>query len=59
MYRLESFSPLSGAWFQSGPESADLSVLRRELDHAKAVCGVISLRIVSASGQVVAEYSAG
>lgn len=59
MYRLEAFSPLSGAWFQSGPESTDLGVLRRELEQAKAACGVISLRIVSAAGQVVAEYSAG
>lgn len=57
MYRLESFSPLSGCWFQSGPEATDLSVLRRELDQSKAVCGVVALRIVSESGEVVAEYN--
>lgn len=57
MYRLESLAPLSGHWFQSGPAASDLAVLRRELDEARAVFGVIPLRIVSEAGEVVAEYN--
>lgn len=57
IFHLESYSPLSGCWFRSGPAATDLQVVRRELDQSRAICGVVSLRIVDDAGTVIDSYN--
>jgi len=56
MFRLESFAPISGRWFQSGPSATDAQILRREVDQARALSSPVAVRVVGEDGEVVAEY---
>jgi len=57
MYRLESYAPISGKWFPSGPDSDDVGYLQYEMAKGRAFNSPVALRIVDVeSGDVICEY---
>lgn len=58
LYRLESYAPISGKWFQSGPDSTSFEVLRREADESHKAFAAVSLRIVGPDGEVIQVWPA-